>query len=115
MNKHTLTALKASIKHWEENVAAENPKDSNAHGSSCPLCLVFNKETCTGCPVKLETGFDRCDRTPWARAYSAWYDWLCSTIETLSAITIQRRKQKWRMAARAELKFLKSLLPKVKK
>ena len=116
MHKHTLTALKASIKHWEENVAAENPKDSNAHGSSCPLCRVFIKDTCKGCPVKLETGFDYCEKTPWRLASTARVNWFYARINPRpSTENIGRSKQKWRSAAQAELDFLKSLLPKVKK
>lgn len=109
MNKRTLTALKSSIKRWEENVAAERPWDASTHGGDCALCLLFSPvsaDDCGKCPVKLKTGLNNCSMTPWGRANFALGSW--------SSDECSPKKAAWVKAAKAELRFLKSLLPKAR-
>lgn len=110
MNPIALAALKKSIKHWER-LACGNPRPGErANAQSCALCGLFLKPTnvggvvrwCNGCPVKAKTGRDCCDLTPYARA-SRLFD------------AFNPRRNRFLEAAKDELAFLKSLLPKTKK
>src|SRR3990167_7710473 len=117
MNKATLAALRESIKHWEKNVAAKTPKGANPYGASCALCAKFAisdrtplTDICRGCPVMEKTGQTNCFDTPWMGAVKAYDRW-----RSYSESENVPFKQKWVLAARAELTFLKSLLPKRKR
>jgi len=103
MNKKTLNALKGSIRKWEKIVSGtgvDNGKDN------CPLCEL--SLVCEDCPVFKKTGLEGCEGTP----YDAW-------------VNHQRKvhnKHRWRILEDGlpedglkvlELKFLKSLLPKM--
>lgn len=102
MDERTLTALKASIRHWEANVRAKTRMDASIGETGCALCVEFIKGNCSGCPVKAKTGRSFCLRTPHHAARSAWVTWGQSDAKSEDA---------WRKAAQAELDFLKSLLP----
>jgi len=108
MPARTLKALKASIKHWEENVAAETVNDASVKWRDCALCrLFYENSVCSGCPVFARTGSTACEQTPYNEAkveYDEW-EWHEDT----------KYRTAFRKAARAELKFLRSLLPKVAK
>ena len=104
MDKETEAALRESIKHWEENVAGETPDDVCLGTEHCALCeKYFLRPNCSGCPVSSRTGFGNCDATPYEAAADAFECW-----ESTEA---KPEKLKWRVAAQAELDFLKSLLP----
>lgn len=101
MNAKTLKALKGSIAKWEAIVAGTERDDGP---DNCPLCQLFNKHPfgeCDGCPVAESVGLSGCDGTP----YQAWDELGCDRAETPNAVA----------AARAELRFLKSLLPRKRK
>lgn len=49
MNKETKEALEGSIKKWKEIVASTDAKDKGV--ANCPLCGLFARHDCTGCPV----------------------------------------------------------------
>lgn len=105
MDRRTLTALNASIKHWEENVAAEKPEDATFSPNDCALCRIFFEEIfCGNCPVAVRTGQGCCGGTPYYDAVDAHEDWQ-DCVGSRAA---------YREAARRELAFLKSLLPKPK-
>jgi len=104
MDEDTLTALKESIAHWEENAA--DPENALIGVSSCPLCRKFHKNyrndgkpSCTGCPVFLHTGKSYCRSTPY-HSLDRLAEFLPETVEN-DRILCQR-----------EVNFLKSLLPK---
>jgi hypothetical protein len=105
MDPATLEALKGSIRHWEENLAAETPDHVHTGPSRCLLCQRFHMNpNCGGCPVSQYTGQKNCRGTPYAvanRRHSFW-DSMPDSDE---------HKERWREAAQAELDFLKSLLP----
>jgi hypothetical protein len=100
MDAPTLEALRQSIAQWEE-YATDTPMTNVVIGtSSCPLCArffgkAFDGTRCRGCPVYTFTGKTSCEGTPFRAAVDAKYN-------TVSA---------FRLAARAEADFLKSLLP----
>lgn len=107
MDKRTKEALKASIEKWKENVV--DPARMNLNYNSCPLCVLFHPfqqdphqplgspAACLGCPVREKTGMALCKGTP-------YYDTL-EAFETEDFPLAARE-------ARAELAFLRSLLPK---
>lgn len=106
MNPKTREALEASIAHWEENERAEAPPDATLGADFCALCDEFQKNPkeggeCFGCPVFEKTKAHRCQQTPYRKAAFAWKDWECG-LGTRDA---------FRAACRAEIAFLKSLLP----
>jgi hypothetical protein len=115
MNEKTLTALKASIKHWEELCEIDDPNKARLGHRECALCEMFIKSGCFGCPVFLKTGNTSCYDTPYPRASNTLFDWYCGVrwyvrgeghikyVETSAAEYFD--------AAQAMLAFLKSLLP----
>ncbi len=102
MDKRTLTALKGSIGKWEK-IADGSGMDGGRH--NCPLCELFNNlETrCNGCPVKMFSGKRFCKNTPYV-------PWLREKHRMAIDVALT---PKLRRLARAELRFLKSLLPSV--
>lgn len=64
----TKEALEASIRHWEENVAAETPYDASTSGRECALCGLYYDRDCKGCPVFERTGYECCELTPYENA-----------------------------------------------
>lgn len=104
MDKRTREALEASIKHWQDNVAAETHLDADTGWRSCDLCLLFYNSDCEGCPVHRKTGKDACKGSPYGKASDALYRWELGP-------DIAERKSAFRAAAQKELDFLISLRP----
>ena len=100
MNKQTLTALRGSIRKWEKIVAGTGRDDGM---NDCPLCAIFWEKFCKGCPVSKAAKNTGCEGTP-------YQDWRHGTDSERRADTPKRKR-----LAQAELDFLKSLLPKVRK
>ena len=106
MDDRTLTALRQSIEKWERNAVAETPDDFATGAETCALCdLFYWKDGCNGCPVKERTGQWGCRGTPYLAADGARYEWSACPSDTT-------RRDAARAAARAEVAFLRSLLPK---
>jgi len=103
MNSKTLTALKQSIAHWKRMATGKARTDERPGSSGCALCKLFKntKKWCRGCPVYKRTGITNCISTPYFEAASTYHG---SGIES----------GQFKLAARIELKFLQSLLPKRK-
>lgn len=98
-----LKALQGSIAKWE-GVVSGRVKDMG--GENCPLCQMFmvNKaydEECVGCPVMKDTGYPKCRNTPYTD------DWCRCSGDATWAITDEEI-----LAARKEVDYLRSLLPK---
>ena len=87
----TLKALRGSIRKWEGIVAGT---EEDYGEDNCPLCKLFLKKDCEGCPVSARTGKGSCFGTPYR--------------DTLRAFG----KEAYDTAAQAEVDFLKSLLPR---
>ena len=103
MTSKVLRALKASIAHWKR--MRDDPECGDTpSGLECPLCNLFDGPLCGRCPVKRRTGFTGCHGTPWMYANAA-FDHRHDSRYCLD----------WTNAATAEIKFLESLLPPVKK
>ena len=72
-----IQALKESIKHWEE--VAKKPMSTPIGSLHCPLCTLFLKEWCGGCPiaekmsysipVDMRECFSGCKDTPFVAFY----------------------------------------------
>ena len=110
MDERTITALKASIVHWEQNLF--NLDANRMTASYCALCKMFiageeydgeDFTPCGGCPVMEESGESDCGNTPWAdavlatRAYQKYSGPHAEAFE----------------AVEAEVDFLKGLLPTI--
>lgn len=104
MDRKTLKALKGSIKKWEKIVAKKGNDDGAAN---CPLCGLYPM-SCEGCPIDKKTT-NGCNFTP----YEKWNDHQIEIHGERLPFTIQCKICE--RHAKAELKFLKSLLPKEKK
>lgn len=104
-DKRTAEALEASIRHWEENVAAEIPQQAGTSADDCALCDEFHPENsdekgcCEGCPVFKRTGQKWCAGTPFHEAHHALNSWLRKGGSP----------KVWKRAAQKELDFLVSL------
>lgn len=112
MNQRTLTALRASIEHWERNAAATDPRKVRMGTQACALCAEFydQSDMCKGCPIYTATGRDGCRNTPYGEASSYIRDAeFCR--RTFSPEMTAEAMASFRTAARAEVRFLSSLLP----
>lgn len=114
MDNKTKKALEASIKHWEENAAAETPDDVKITHLDCALCGLFfvgdcdEGNGCEGCPVYEFTGVEGCKDTPYQNAYRARNAW--SSAHTGHVLSQTEAAEKaFRAAARVEIRFLKGL------
>ena len=109
MNETTRQALLESIAKWEENAIAEAPEDVRIGARDCPLCTMFlnpfNKVHCFGCPVVEQTSATSCSRTPYSKAFRSYLLWDDDPKS-------ETPRTAFHEAARAEVDFLKSLLPK---
>lgn len=104
MDDKTLTALKQSIEKWDRNTVAETPDDYALGTRNCPLCEMFWRRECIGCPVRDRTNRSGCRGTPYDRTVSARMRW----IDSPSDATL---REKAHDAARDEVAFLRCLLP----
>lgn len=103
MDECTREALELSIVKWEKNLEAARElrfKDVKTSEIDCPLCDLFIRNGCGGCPVSERTGTGYCRGTPYDRVYKAYIDKDEDNIVS---------------ACEDELAFLKSLLPKEEK
>jgi len=108
MTKKALKALTQSIAHHERMLAGKEQPGERPNGKSCPLCQEFgNTLDCRGCPIRTLTGWPGCEATPY------WDDKECNLQHAWEARKDSARAMsRWRKNARAEIRFLKSLLPK---
>jgi hypothetical protein len=112
MDPETLEALKGSIAKWERVV--EGGQQENGGPTDCPLCSRFNSQfnknltnpPCQGCPVSIRTGQKFCEGSP--------YDEI-EKLEDGGEYVFDSNEEfvsTFRSAAKEELEFLKSLLPR---
>lgn len=110
MKRLTLHALKGSILKWEA-IAAGHGLDCGPN--NCPLCQEFagnGSVACMGCPVRDRTRRKYCERTPFIK----WYAHQIDVHDTYSSNHVEQGCTTCQKLADAEVKFLKSLLPKRK-
>lgn len=105
MKPEMLAALKESIKHWEEN-ATDDGTEIYIDVAHCALCkaLRIGNGGCGDCPVYVAVG--GCTNSPWF----AVSDHLVK--HHTSAYYTKHKCSECSRLAKAELEFLKSLLPK---
>lgn len=107
MTPEALTALKASIEHWEDNVACAKQEEALSIGArSCALCRLFHyfyqaNTGCKGCPIA-DAGHPLCDGSPYDFFEDGRYTDACARGDW-DLITHH---------AQLELDFLRTLLPK---
>ena len=106
MNPQTLQALKDSIAHWERLSTGFRLPLEHIGATQCPLCNIFNQIGqrdalyCIGCPVYEKTKLQYCINTPYEEASIATRKY--NGIDSIE----------FKEAAKKELEFLRSLLPK---
>ena len=98
MSPETLAALRGSISKWEAIVEGHGQDDGVLN---CPLCAVFHHNECWGCPVMERTGSSGCLDSPYVDVPSTPINDYANPVAREYA----------RELARAELDFLRSLLP----
>jgi hypothetical protein len=98
--------LLQAIEHWEQNVKAESISKVDTTSQSCPLCGLYLRNGCIGCPVNKFTKHTHCDETPYKAAHLAYVAWMGASEH------LTRYKEAFRVAAQAEVDFLKSLVEK---
>ncbi len=102
MKQETLTAIRGSIKKWEQIL---NYKQEDKGADNCPLCsLYYYNEHCIGCPVVVVTGRSRCVGSP----YDDWHRYFDGTNIPYSKVIDATSAE----LALEELTFLRTLLPK---
>jgi hypothetical protein len=105
MNPKTERALRKACAHWKRLATGKQKRRESIFAKDCALCKLFvipyKKRTkdCAGCPVRKRTGWPLCKGSPWSRVYNIF-----NYANTHGA--------EFREAARAQLEFLQSLLPK---
>lgn len=104
MDEKTLKALQGSIEKWRR-IVEERGVDKGT--KNCPLCQLFYKDICTGCPVSEHTGYAWCEDTP----YPEWTGITSLTILGSGSVR-QVHSPEQLQVAQNELDFLKSLLPR---
>ena len=103
MTPKTRKALEGSIRKWERIVAG---KGRDLGAENCPLCELFIRNGCFGCPVSDETHRPSCHNSPYDQwAVLALHD--SNQIVAGKAIGAEALR-----FAKAELEFLIGLRPK---
>ena len=101
MNEKTLEALQESIINWYARVKGEISIPTR---KNCPLCKLYNLGTydiCVGCPVYETTKQTGCGGTPV----------IIYTRYIRESLLDDKDKEKLRMFADQEVRFLINLLP----
>lgn len=96
----TVTALKASIAHWERLATGTNAPGEGVLADDCALCHEFLSGGCKDCPVFTFSGRQMCRGTPYYGAKSARGMYACS----------DENKQLFREKAALEVEFLNDVL-----
>lgn len=103
MNTQTLTALKGSIKKWQNIVRSTKEVDKGT--GNCPLCLSLR---CIKCPVMDVTKQSGCQETP-------YIVWVTHLRDVHNHLFLPRQRvpycKECLKIAKSEVSFLQSLLP----
>lgn len=109
MDDQTLKALKGSIAKWEAIVAGTG---RDAGTKNCPLCKLFYfKKMCGGCPVFEKTQEPYCSGTPHQELADLPLMGAYSSKGIAISDIAENSREHGLELAKAELEFLKSLLP----
>ena len=104
MDAKTLEALKGSVKKHEDILAGTGRDKGN---ENCPLCQLFWKDSCQGCPIFNKTGVKFCNYTP----YDKWEQHIVNVrkMDLVNGDIIYCPECE--RLVKLEIEFLKSLLP----
>jgi inosine-uridine nucleoside N-ribohydrolase len=113
MNKKAISALRKSIAHWRRLANGKQETCEDPGEDCCALCIAFKHEAvaCKSCPVQIKTGQPFCRGTPHREAANAYYDLKCYLDP---GIDREYYLKLFKDAAKKEVEFLESLLPKTK-
>lgn len=115
MNKKTVKALNSAVAKWTAIVDSTGGVDEGWR--NCPLCILFFKIDCKGCPVRGVTTDTDCIGTPfetWINHHSTRHRGKQFPIgmETYASRRRVRGCSTCMRLAMSERDFLKGLLPK---
>ena len=116
--EETLTALDASIEHWDaHSIATAPPAFEATRSEGCALCSLYSSDDCNGCPIKQrekdlheeETGdnWDGCDGSPWSTANTNALHWRLASSEVYAVL--------FRTSARDMAKYLRMIRHEIQK
>lgn len=108
MNEKTLTALRGSIEKWR--AIADGTREDRG-SVDCPLCIAFPSSFCDGCPVA-QAGHPRCRGTPYTDEWRTLLPNDGDLQKTYGPAGIRAISDRAKAAARKEVAFLESLLPR---
>jgi hypothetical protein len=110
MTPETRAALEQSIVHHERMLEDKAyAAESGLGADACALCREYYADRCRGCPIPGRVGAGYCHRTPYGTLRDAnvtWYGAYERGSEDEPAFWAKRQE-----AERAEIEFLRSLLP----
>jgi hypothetical protein len=109
MSPCVLLALRESIAHWKRMLVGKERPGERPDGRWCSLCKLFDEGEygeCLACPVRQKTGFRGCHGSPYWRAFAAYHAFCSGRPDT---------EREWKIAAKLQIAFLESLLPKKRK
>lgn len=104
-------ALRDSIAAWEAGRYASAPAASGIGPAACPLCAVFYKRGCHGCPIETDTHMTSCDGTPYEMALTAHDTWASLRAgQGPDADATVRARARWQRRAQAMIDYMARLL-----
>lgn len=110
MDRKTYDALVKSVAKWRKNVNVRHPFNAKTDAEDCPLCQLFSRNRCNGCPVDNASG-KACGNTPFQSADEALMAWNNAAIFSWRANEFKPCKAEWRKTAQREADFLAALVP----
>lgn len=100
----TFEALQKSITKWEKKRDTRDLKLVSVSDSECPLCDLYYRYGCDGCPVESESGYPYCRNTPYRAVSNFRQEFIYDDLTDDQFHT-------WSILCQKEIDFLKSLLP----
>jgi len=111
MTPEAQKALVESIVKWEKNTKVQELGEISIGTKSCPLCVLYWRKGCEGCPIAKATGTHSCIGTPYDLVVK-WIDrknvWKIYNADDFAEENVLL--EQFRAIAEEEVKFLQSLL-----
>lgn len=101
-------ALVRSIKHWAKNEQVLQSWEPDIGPDDCALCDLFYDWDCRGCPIRIATGLEYCEGSPYRKTHFAIADWRDANPDDF--LSQWRAREKFKNRARDMRQFLEGLL-----
>lgn len=96
------------VERYHEKLNSGSLLDADFGPGSCPLCLLFYKRDCEGCPIKEDTGERQCIDTPYDDIHVA-LRWQMGVEEDTPEDAKRRAKLRAKMEAEMEVAVIEEL------